>query len=624
MQQMTASESFDAFYARTAWSVTSQMHALAGDDSAADHAIREAYARAYQEWYQVSGSPDPEGWVFAAAKEAYQRRRLGAGVTGRDAGGGPGSDAGTWPGIYRPRAGQEPGAGGAAGFDAFAPAAAPDYGQAGSPAFAGGILGSRSFTGGDEEPGSGGVPGGAMATARVPGRSAADPRSPQRGRPGQAANRRTITAVLAAIAVLAACGIAYLAVGHHKASSAASPTAPGKPPGKPAPHMLPAGRVGSPGGIPWSLIGPGWTLVEFSTSPPNANGQASGDGIISTFLVDPEGGRYLIRTWQGSVPPALLAWSGDGHQALLATGGGATGAGPISYSLVALATGQVRQLQLPAGVNAVGFTRPDGLNILAVRTGPVGYKLQRYDLFGSYQATIADMPRKPGQPAWDFTSCGPDCGALSSPDGDTAVWGIAGDEMQLVSNAGGLTRRLHVPGSGTPSSCAPISWWNSYEVLANCAAAGAQAGATRLWLVPADGAAATQLTGPAGTPSGNGYVNGAWPLGGQVYVTVTSSAQCQAAASGPGGLGILRLGQGGSTTPIAIPDSTNNHSTVLAGVGGRLLILAQTSCPGTSSLLWLNPSTGATQTLLTGPATEVGVIAAVPYGDGPTATTAGW
>src|SRR5215469_2250939 len=98
---MPESESFEAFYARTVWSVTSQMHALAGDDSAADHAIREAYAHAYQQWYEISGHPDTEAWVLAAAQEAYQRRRPEAVPTlGEPAP--AGHDSLSWPGLYRP------------------------------------------------------------------------------------------------------------------------------------------------------------------------------------------------------------------------------------------------------------------------------------------------------------------------------------------------------------------------------------------------------------------------------------------------------------------------------------------------------------------------------------------
>ncbi len=83
---MSAPETFDAFYARTAWNVTSQMHSMTGQDSEeakhqADHAVREAYARAYQQWYEVSGYRDPEAWVLKVAEDAYERRRAqGAGA----------------------------------------------------------------------------------------------------------------------------------------------------------------------------------------------------------------------------------------------------------------------------------------------------------------------------------------------------------------------------------------------------------------------------------------------------------------------------------------------------------------------------------------------------------------
>src|SRR5215469_7990627 len=98
---MPGSESFDAFYARTMWSVTSQMHALAGEDSAADHAIREAYARAYQQWYEIADNPDTEGWVLAVAKEAYARRRPQAAAQPPQHAA-TGQDSLSWPGLYRP------------------------------------------------------------------------------------------------------------------------------------------------------------------------------------------------------------------------------------------------------------------------------------------------------------------------------------------------------------------------------------------------------------------------------------------------------------------------------------------------------------------------------------------
>jgi TolB protein len=371
--------------------------------------------------------------------------------------------------------------------------------------------------------------------------------------------------------------------------------------------MLAAGQTGSRSDIPWSLIGPGWTLAEVSTAQPASNGSAIG-GIRLTYLVDPEGGKYRIRTMSGAAQPDLLAWSGNGKEALYAFPG-APGSGAMSYSLLGLATGNLRALLLPAGVAALGFTRPDGLNILAVHLMNSKYRLERYDLAGAFQAAIGTLPRPGG------TTGGIRINALSSPDGTTAVWGVSGDGMELVSNAGGLIRKLRVPGAGSPRSCTPMSWWSADSVLTYCNAAG-QPDAGRLWVVPAGGGQPTQLTGISGAPSGQGAMTGAWQTGGTVYITSTTFAQCQGAPSGPGGMQILQLGNGGTETAVSIPATTDNHVDIVSGLAGRLLVQAQTSCPGTYSLIWFNPSTHAAQAVLTAPPTEAGVISAVPYGAG--------
>ena len=269
---------------------------------------------------------------------------------------------------------------------------------------------------------------------------------------------------------------------------------------------------------------------------------------------------------------------------------------------------------------AVGFTRPDGLAILAVRQGPAEFRLQRYTLKGQLEASLASLPRKGGA-AWPANGCVSAC-ALSSPDGYTDVWGIVGGEMQVVGNGGGRPHKLHVKGSGHPS-CVPLTWWDDSTVLANCVAAGGAGGTTQLWLLSTNGGPPTPLTNAAGSASGNGDIQGAWQANGAVYITQVSFNQCPNVPSGPGGLNIVRLGQGGSTAAITIRGSTHNVSTVVATDGSRLLVLTQTQCPGTSSLLWINPSTGATQVAVNAPGNEVGVIAAVPFGNGPTAITSG-
>ena len=47
--------------------------------------------------------------------------------------------------------------------------------------------------------------------------------------------------------------------------------------------------------------------------------------------------------------------------------------------------------------------------------------------------------------------------------------------------------------------------------------------------------------------------------------------------------------------------------------GDRMLLRAQTGCPGSMSLLWFNPRTHAEQWLLRTPASQAGVETVVPF-----------
>lgn len=609
---MPESESFDAFYARTVWNVTSQMHALAGQDSAADHAIREAYARAYQQWYEIADYPDTAGWVLAAAKEAYERRRPE--MAARPPEQAPtGQDSLSWPGLYRPRATT------GAPADPAATIGSPLVGMAAAPTV-GVTAGPAADLAGRPTAGAIGLVSGPPASPAPylprPDQAAppAVPGSPgQHGRPTSPGGRGRLIALAAAIAVLVAGGVVYLTTRGH----------PGQPPAQQhhtvtknqGPVMLPAGRSGSRSAIPWSLVGQGWTLAEVSSAPAGAS-QA---GPFTAYLVDPKGGRYQIQTTptgSGSTPQ-LLAWSGDGQNALFAVA--SPGTSVVSYELLSLTTGDMTSLPLPPSVTAVGFTRPDGKAIVAVLQNPDAFKLQRYTLQGGIQALIGSLPRKAGSPDW-LPGCGTACGALSAPEGLTDVWGVAGDEMQLVGNeGGGKVTRLTVPGA---PSCVPLRWWDASTVLSYCGVTG-QPSAGQLWLVPTDGSGPTQLTQTSGSPSGNGDLIGAWQAGGSTYVNVMNFNQCSGAPSGPGGLAVVPVSGGSLQQPITVQGATSNRTSIVWAAGGKLLVIAQTSCPGTSSLLWLNPSTGSTTTLLAGQAGQVGVLAAVPYGGLAPATTNG-
>ncbi len=313
---MPDSETFDAFYARTVWRVTTQMHELAGDDGLADHAIREAYAKAYQQWYQVSGYRDSEEWVLATATEAYERRRAEAGADHHP---GPAqiADSGTWPGIYRPRTD----AGDRADADQDQPARDPDATVARPRRHAAARMARNlppSAPAAADYPTTGpmaGSPGPRAQTRQVlPG---------QQPRAWPAGSRRTQLIAGSAVAALLIASIAYLASGGHKATPTAGGGSSPSVITKPKVQMLPAGKTGGRSAVPWSLVGQGWALAEFSTAPPNSAGQASGAARYTTYLVDPEGGKYEITTSSGGTAPHLMAWSGDKRRALFDTVDGA-------------------------------------------------------------------------------------------------------------------------------------------------------------------------------------------------------------------------------------------------------------------------------------------------------------
>ena len=609
---------FDAFYAASVHRVTSQVHAQSQDDPLSDHAIREAYARAYQQWYEVSTYPDPEAWVLQAATDAYERRRAETGSTGLPSGPSASADSGTWPGIYRPRDAAD-----TMDPEATIAPARPASTQPWRPGAGAASAAPQALFGPDSADGPQGGPppladtaqvqggglawGGGRAAGRRPGFGAQAPL--RRGK-----SSRGFVVAIVAVVVIAIATVGYVAFGRGLSSNSAGQNPGTGVNGGQGSQMLPAGGTGSRTAVPWQVVGPGWTLAELSTAPPASNGSSGAGGQAIFYLVDPLGGKYRMHTWPGSAAPTLLSWSGDKMNALYATKSG--------YGLLHLPTGTATQLALPPDVVPAGFTRPDGENVLAVREHGNRFQLQRYDLNGTFQATLGNLPRRQTAPAWQ--ACGMLCGALNSPDGISDVWGVSGEEMRLVSNARGLLRKLPVPDSGKPPSCSPISWWDAHTILATCAVFGQpDPNSQRLWLVPDSGDSPRALSAPSGNASGAGFDLGAWQAGSGVYITQTTARQCAGAASGPGGLDVARLSPDESQVPLTIAGTTNNHNSIVAAVGSKLLVLAQVSCPGSSTLLWYEPSSGATTMLLKSRSDQAGVIVAVPYGAGPTAMSVG-
>jgi hypothetical protein len=249
--------------------------------------------------------------------------------------------------------------------------------------------------------------------------------------------------------------------------------------------------------VPWSEVGPGWVLDEYTVTSPKA-------GPAVLYLFSPRGTRYRLASWPDSdTAPRLVAWSPDGTRALFSVGV------EQRAEELTLATGKATTFALAGGAAPIGYTTPRGAAIVGYTVGPKGdcspacsyYRFGQDGVLtgslGSYQAN----------------------GVLFSTVGtEFAVGG--GKGLKLVSIGGGVIRELPVPGMG-PASCYPARWWNDSTILAACEPPSAgptyapSIGGMQLWLVPGSGARPTALTQSAAPTQGD---SGAWQLRSGLYV----------------------------------------------------------------------------------------------------------
>lgn len=331
--------------------------------------------------------------------------------------------------------------------------------------------------------------------------------------------------------------------------------------------------------VPWSTVGTGWELAEYDAGP------AGKTAPVTLYLISPAGVRYSMHTWNGrGVIPYLVAWSGDKTRALLGVLGS-------QYEQVNLKTGTLTTGKLAAGADPQGYTLPGGQDILGVTEGvSSGHTIgtvARYSLAGKLLKVLTR-----GE---DETS------AVYAPNGATlAVSGPTG--LELASNAGGVIRLLPVPRTDPSLGCTPTRWWNPTTVLAECLAKGTYT--PRLWLVPVNGSKPVALTPQRGSAGPDLGDIGAWRLSSGLYVQ---------GLTGCGTMQIFRQAANGSIKMVNVPHTSGNNNQVVTASGTRLLVHAQTACPGSASLLWFNPATHAEQWLLRAPASAAGVIAVVAY-----------
>ena len=329
---------------------------------------------------------------------------------------------------------------------------------------------------------------------------------------------------------------------------------------------------------PWSKVGPGWSLVEYSLG---TAGEPSKPGPTTLYLISPAGQRFPLYHWspKGGIP-SLLDWSGDKTRALLfAPNGG--------LEQLTLTTGKVTHFSLAGQADPVGYTRPSGSQLIGTSLTKSGNTMVgRYSLTGKLLKVLT------------ISSNG--ASVIGSADGRTLVVSTT-KGAELVSNSGGVIRQLPVRGTAS-NTCRPVRWWSSSTVMLSCASNGSNP-ASRLWLVPANGARPTALTPQRSTSSRDLGDMDAWQISGGMYLQ----------AAGPcGTVQLFRQASNGSITLLS-PAGTTRNDLIMTVSGSRMLLDAQTGCPGSVSLLWYNPRTKAEQWLFHTPAAQIGVMATVPY-----------
>ncbi len=352
--------------------------------------------------------------------------------------------------------------------------------------------------------------------------------------------------------------------------------------------MLGAGQTGTRAAVPWSLVGPGWSLALYSARQ-GGEGIKPKAGPSALYLVDPAGGRYRMLTWAARSPQTswfLQGWSGDLRRAMFVPESQLYN-GYVRQHVyqLQLRTGKISGITLPRRVSAVAYTRPDGLNILAQKSSPTSnaVTLQRYNLAGKLQATLAAVP--------DFE------GTAYQPAGTQLAVGVRRG-LELVSNGGGVIRQLPVP--RIKDGCSPVRWWTARVILATCTETGLAGG--NMWLVPASGATPTVLTPPRRKFTFDMGDFNAWQLSSGLYV------------DGVGPCATLVIGRQPAHGPeqmVKVPGAPS--SLVITATRTRLLVERFNGCNPGASLVWLNPATHKMTVAVPVSGRQWGVTSVAPY-----------
>jgi len=422
--------------------------------------------------------------------------------------------------------------------------------------------------------------------------------------------RSPMTVGLVAAAVLLA-GCSSSSGSTPAQSPAGSPVTP-TPTTAPAAPAVAQGVEAAIGSVPWAKVGQGWMLALWNPItptmpgvPPAPNEPAREVATTTLYLVDPQGNRYPITTFDPGTAPTLEDWSGDGSHALVNPEKYEPGGAGSKLISVDLHTGA--QTTLPVSDYA-RYTRPNGdaLLVAATHDRDKPGTLKRIDLAGNEQQSY---------PADQLGGAGHFSGSyLQSLDGTQLVLGTANVEKDgytrsdnsvvVMGKDGKIIRTLATP--MVKAECTPMRWWTSTVILASCTNdAGSQ-----LWKMPVDGGPATALTA---VNSGQGDPGFSGDYGDGPAYELPSGTFLQTAGA-CGTLHLARLTPDMHTTQVKIP-GVSDSIRLVGATGDKLLLLAKVGCSGTTSLLAYDPAANTSTVLLGPPINGGGVTEALLYPD---------
>ena len=378
-------------------------------------------------------------------------------------------------------------------------------------------------------------------------------------------------------------------------STPAPPSHPSAPRLAPLPipsSMLGRGRVGTRADIPWSDVGPGWTVAVLAPiGTPGLNTPA----LQTVFLVDPEGDRYKIVTTSG-YPLKLADISGDFRRALFT-------------QFVEPDSEKVEQLDLSSGVlttivkgwagSWVEYTKPLGKAVVIAGDDVNSETLKRLALTGSTQKI------------YDTGVFGNNVQAtlpLYEPDGVSFVLATS-TGFAVMINDGTLVRRVPFPPQHTCSSTG--RWWAPDVLLAYCrpvvqpTSNGSSAVPTiaTVWRVPIDGGTPSPFNVDVDELSAHIGIGDAWQTDGGVFVEEVFGCGS--------GIALQRLDSDGSPHRViySMPGFGALPIHVVGGTRTDLYLRGNISCQSAdgSAVVKFNARTGA-MLMLIGPQLGGGTV----------------